>query len=121
MRECGSCGECCWLMSVDEIGLGCDTPCEHFNDGCAIYEDRPDGCRHFECGWLAGAIPEEFKPDKVKIVTFLSTRDGHVVLNIEETAPRSILTEEGEKLLRYLTGTYDLRIYGRQYQGEDND
>ena len=119
MRECGTCGECCWLMSVDEIDLPNDTQCKHFNKGCLIYDDRPDGCKHFECGWLVQAVPERFKPDKVHLVVFLSSRDGTNAINIEETAPMAVLTEEGKELLAFLTRTFDMRIYGRQYQGDE--
>lgn len=33
--------------------------------GCKIYEDRPTPCRTFECSWLKGEVPVEWKPDKV--------------------------------------------------------
>ena len=33
--------------------------------GCKIYEDRPTPCRTFECSWIKGETPVEWKPDKV--------------------------------------------------------
>jgi hypothetical protein len=43
------------------------TWCQHceIGVGCKIYEDRPETCKNFICGWLKGLVPEEWKPNKV--------------------------------------------------------
>lgn len=40
--------------------------CEHqCAEGCGIYPERPEECRSFECGWLAGFLSEseQHRPD----------------------------------------------------------
>jgi Fe-S-cluster containining protein len=60
---------CCYIPGINEPTLqkkewvmcqNCDV-----GVGCKIYEDRPTPCRTFECSWIKGETPVEWKPDKV--------------------------------------------------------
>lgn len=77
MRTCGGCTACCKLMGVTELSKPPGVWCAHCKKGvgCGVYEDRPTGCRDFECLWLASAMPEEMRPDRAKVV-FGGTTDG---------------------------------------------
>ena len=53
--------------------------CEHQNGrGCAIYEDRPKGCREWSCLWLLGHFEDSERPDRVGVVMDMVSREhGH--------------------------------------------
>lgn len=63
-RECGDCSVCCHTMNVTEIEKPAYTDCEHQCNGCAIYDTRPGGCKHFECLWKCGLGEAEKRPNK---------------------------------------------------------
>ena len=47
------------------------TLCAHCapGKGCAIYAERPLGCRTFECVWLMDPeMPHRFRPDQTRVV-----------------------------------------------------
>ena len=54
MKSCGDCGLCCKIMGVTALEKPAGRWCRHFGKttGCAIYEDRPNDCRVFNCLWL---------------------------------------------------------------------
>ncbi len=55
-RKCGACTLCCTTLAVPELDKPNGVRCVHLTDqGCGIYEDRPESCRTFECAWLRGA------------------------------------------------------------------
>ena len=55
-RKCGACTLCCTTLAVPELDKPNGVRCAHLTDeGCGIYEDRPQSCRDFECAWLRGA------------------------------------------------------------------
>jgi hypothetical protein len=66
-RECGACDVCCVVfeIQVPSIAKPAGVPCRHLTKGgCAIYESRPDMCRHWLCGWrLIPGLPENWRPD----------------------------------------------------------
>jgi hypothetical protein len=72
-RPCGSCTLCCKLLTIPELptkraGVWC--PFERRYEGCACYEDRPEGCRAFWCLWTEAALrlPEVLRPDRCRVV-----------------------------------------------------
>lgn len=70
-KTCGPCTLCCRVMAVEELGKPMGAACVHCRPGkgCAIYEDRPRGCRAFECVWLMDPeMPHRFRPDQTKVV-----------------------------------------------------
>jgi hypothetical protein len=65
-KECGGCTACCTLIGVPALSKPAGTRCPHcVVGGCGIYEERPDSCRKWICGWLADpGMPDEFRPDR---------------------------------------------------------
>ena len=68
-RTCDGCNMCCYIPGINEPTLqkkewvmchNCDV-----GVGCKIYEQRPKPCRTFNCAWLMGEFPDEWRPDKV--------------------------------------------------------
>jgi Fe-S-cluster containining protein len=72
-RPCGSCSECCVLLSIKAPKLKKPmlTPCPHLaapGPGCGIYRNRPRICRGYSCAWRDGLVEEQFSPDATGIV-----------------------------------------------------
>lgn len=79
-RECGDCRLCCKVVNVEETedraGVKTTTMrkkpgpwCKHACDkGCGIYETRPGACSGYQCLWLEGSFPDEYRPDKIGLV-----------------------------------------------------
>ena len=43
-----------------------------------IYENRPDACRKFICGWFEknSALPDRFRPDKIGVIFVIASWRG---------------------------------------------
>lgn len=68
-RSCGTCSACCTVLGIVALGKGPNTPCAHqVGKGCSIYAQRPDECRTYTCGWLAGAFEGRDRPDRLGVV-----------------------------------------------------
>jgi len=70
-RECGDCQACCIAPYIDdpELKKGAFEDCRNLCEtGCSIYQNRPQTCRAFECGWLLGAMDDDWRPDKSGIM-----------------------------------------------------
>lgn len=67
-RKCGSCSVCCTSLRIEEPSLKklADVPCHNLRTqgGCAIYNDRPQVCRNWYCGWRIMKIGPEMRPDR---------------------------------------------------------
>jgi hypothetical protein len=68
-RECGACNVCCVVPKIDEPALrklpGCRCPNALADGSCAIYDERPQTCRDFYCGWRQmDWIDERLRPDQ---------------------------------------------------------
>lgn len=69
MRECGECQACCFLPEIPERGSPGYSRCpDQCAAGCARYEERPQRCRDFACGWLQGFGGIGDRPDKVGFI-----------------------------------------------------
>ena len=69
MEECGDCTACCTLSVVPEINKRAWEKCTHcVNNGCSIYEKRPQLCKDFECAYLQGGKDIKFRPDKCGVM-----------------------------------------------------
>src|SRR3989344_3088648 len=77
-RTCGECTLCCKTHAILELqkpsGVWCAN-CE-INKGCRIYNQRPESCRDFMCGWLIGYGLPEHRPDKIGIVSEFKEMTG---------------------------------------------
>jgi uncharacterized cysteine cluster protein YcgN (CxxCxxCC family) len=70
-RSCDGCSLCCYLLAVHALEKPINSWCRHCptRRRCAIYDDRPDECRGFHCGWLTGAmIGDEWDPKRCRMV-----------------------------------------------------
>jgi hypothetical protein len=74
-KSCGSCSLCCKLVPVAEIEKPRNTWCPHCTKpGCAIYDDRPRGCRQWNCYWLLkDDWPAELEPRRCHVVVDIVT------------------------------------------------
>lgn len=68
MRNCGSCTLCCTLTRVPELDKAEGTKCRYCEQGCSIYENRPESCRKFKCVWLADGLPLGLRPDRCNVM-----------------------------------------------------
>jgi hypothetical protein len=56
---------------------------------CAIYDERPDDCRAFNCVWLkVETLPDELRPDKCGFVLTTTDRNDTVQVNIDPASTR---------------------------------
>jgi uncharacterized protein len=83
-RICGSCRMCCKVLTIPDFAgkPDADDWCSHAcNKGCAIYPQRPQVCRDFNCMWLLDQrLPDYWFPAKSKIViNFKLTGDNNYV------------------------------------------
>lgn len=90
MRECGECTLCCTVLRVPELDKPENTKCSNCAVGCTIYNDRPQSCVDFNCGWLQGALDEDQRPDKSHVV-IETLPDESVVLALVEPGYEDVL------------------------------
>lgn len=65
-RECGACTLCCIIPGIDkpELQKLPKAVCRYLDQGCTIYETRPDVCRKYYCGWRKlDMVPQDWRPD----------------------------------------------------------
>ena len=107
-RSCDGCNMCCYIPYIDEPTLKKEewTMCQNCDVGvgCKIYEDRPKPCRTFECSWIKGETPVEWKPDKVG---FFATGPMEKVMTL--FADPKMLYQVERTLREYGTGRYVIR------------
>jgi hypothetical protein len=102
-RECGSCTLCCKVLAVPALEKPGGTWCRHCRPGrgCGIYEERPPECRTFRCLWLADPkFPEEFKPERSKLVFVLEANKSRVVAHCDPGRPLAWREAENHRLLK---------------------
>ena len=59
---------CCKVLDIEHFGKPAGRLCAHCDPGrgCAIYADRPEVCREYECLWLTERdLSITLKPDKI--------------------------------------------------------
>ena len=74
-RSCGTCSLCCSVLRVDELHKRAGDDCIHQQGdrGCAIYADRPEICRAYQCLWRQGGLEEDERPDATGGIVDLET------------------------------------------------
>jgi hypothetical protein len=92
LRSCGGCTLCCTVLRVDELSKLGGEPCAHQREGvgCAIHATRPGICRAYRCLWLAGALREQDRPDRLGALLDLVSRAGVPELRIREARPGAV-------------------------------
>lgn len=81
---------CCNLMKIDELKKPAAVWCQHceIDEGCGIYEDRPQVCRDFYCAYrLSPDVGEEWRPSVSRMV--VNYESGRNRINIAVDASRS--------------------------------
>src|SRR5215469_7273582 len=105
MTSCGSCTLCCKLLGVKELSKPDGIWCEFCKkgEGCTIYVNRPESCREFKCGYLINALPEEFRPDRVKMVITGTSKEieAHIV-HVDPSYPGAYREGNGKRLIEAL-------------------
>ena len=67
---------CCSALEIPELNKPAGPACQHCAAGCAIYPDRPDVCRDFECEWLTDrSLPVTLRPDRIGVI-LMESDDG---------------------------------------------
>ena len=70
-KACGPCTMCCSALEIAELKKPAGPLCVNCRlaGGCAIYADRPQVCRDFECEWLTRRdLARRFRPDLVGVI-----------------------------------------------------
>lgn len=82
-RQCDGCTACCTVIAVHELQKGLYKRCEHERKGgCSIYEERPESCSIFRCGWLIGTVVDptgELRPDRSGVIFTMSSTGDKVL------------------------------------------
>ena len=81
---------CCKLYDVPAVPKKAGAWCPHcaVGRGCKIYDERPDLCREFVCLWIQDAgLPEDWKPEKSKMVATVSSQTGFVHVRCDPSSP----------------------------------
>lgn len=69
MSECGECMACCTMLPIDAINKPANKQCWHCDNGCAIYDSKPQTCNDYECAYYQGKnLPLSLRPDKCGII-----------------------------------------------------
>lgn len=98
MRECNGCSYCCdghLSGEVDGKSFGQMEACHNLTeDGCNIYDNRPNMCHNYYCAWAQELFPEWMKPNECGVVISVET----------EVAPRGRIGKQ------YLKAVYQKEL-----------
>jgi Fe-S-cluster containining protein len=96
-------------MRIPSLDKPPHQPCAHQGDaGCAIYDRRPDECRHWHCLWVRdeGRIfSDHHRPDRLGVFFTASSPDpitGVQTLFAHETEPGIAETPEPLEAIAFL-------------------
>jgi hypothetical protein len=96
-RRCGTCSACCTSLGIVALSKKPNTPCPHqVGKGCSIYGARPDECRTYECGWLAGFFDGADRPDRLGVVFDVSETGAVVARELTEGAAERAWRQIGQ-------------------------
>jgi hypothetical protein len=87
-RSCAGCTLCCKIMGIAALEKPPGVWCKHCEpaSGCRIYEDRPQECRTFFCGYLInGQLGEEWKPSRSRLV--LELQGNRIGVHVDPQRP----------------------------------
>lgn len=89
-RSCGNCSLCCKVVGIEALQKPVGQWCPHAKPGrgCAIYDTRPEECRHFSCVWLHNdRLGEEWRPSRSKIVLYMIDEGQRLIAHLDAGAP----------------------------------
>ncbi|WP_155499911.1 YkgJ family cysteine cluster protein [Pseudomonas protegens] len=84
-RSCGSCSACCVSLRINtaELKKPADVSCKNLAEqgGCTIYDERPEVCRNWQCGWLRiDSFKERLRPDKSNVLIRIEHDNAHYLV-----------------------------------------
>jgi len=135
-RACGSCTACCHVLGVIALDKQRWSSCRHESGCCAIYEDRPAGCKSYRCAWLDGKLNDDERPDMVGLIVDSGlTRSflplwGDDAVNVREVFPGAAngaglvdrLAEEGRPVfIKFYRGGVAFRSKDAAYEARITD
>ena len=84
MRLCEECNLCCKLLETHDIPSRIGEYCNHCENGCKIYDKRPEECRTYQCMWSQmEKVSDDLRPDKCGII-FDRITDDVIAARIDE-------------------------------------
>lgn len=105
--SCGNCDLCCKVFNIEPTNSPKGEYCKHCKKGCTIYDHRPDVCRGFQCGFLAGNWRKELRPDKCGVM-IQHTKEGNLkALRIQDDIDPIIFEQ-----IKFIEKNYNLTIEG---------
>lgn len=84
------------VLKINEIDKPRGRWCPHCSTrkACDIYENRPEECQKFYCGWLTNDnLGEEWKPSKSKIVLVAELDGNRIAAYVHPKRPDAWRTE----------------------------
>lgn len=82
--SCNGCTICCNVLAIEAIDKRAHETCPYCDNGCTIYDARPNVCRRFECAWLVGKWREELRPDRCGVMIYNDLAEGYLALMVVE-------------------------------------
>lgn len=86
-RNCGTCTLCCKVLGVEAIGKATRQWCAHcgVGKGCAIYAERPDECRDFNCLYVINeTLGEHWFPARSKMIVCSNPAVGRLEVHVDD-------------------------------------
>ena len=106
-RRCGTCTLCCKVLTAEELRKPNGEWCPHCvkGRGCAIYSDRPNECRRFQCGYLLWpTLGEHWLPARSKLVVALKPDGREIVIHVDPGVPNAWRAEPYYSEIRNMAG-----------------
>ena len=113
-KNCGECGMCCKLLTIQSLDKPAGAWCGHFKRaaGCGVYDERPLACRGFICLWLdSEKLDEAWRPDRAKFLMY-TEKDGQRLNVIVD--PNQPGAWKREPYYRRLKAMSELALEGRE-------
>ena len=92
VRGCAACTLCCKIMKIDALNKPRGVWCRNCRPewGCVVYQDKPQECTTFMCGYLTDPrLGEEWKPSKSKIVLVTDSSGNRLVAHVDPQRPNA--------------------------------
>lgn len=89
-RACGKCSLCCKLNKIEVLDKPTGHWCEHcrIGTGCAIYAERPEICRAYNCLYLVNPnVPEFWYPLRCHMVIQSASAPNSMVIMVDPERP----------------------------------
>lgn len=91
MKDCGSCSLCCKLIEVPGLAVA-GVWCPHCKPGnpqggCTIHDNRPEFCKGYHCFWRAESWPDEFRPDRCKVIFEALPGVETILISVDPSRP----------------------------------